>query len=154
MHQTKTVTTQTITMQDYIKKLQKSDFEEAYQLWSNHNLKVLEQNQEQSIFESTLEYNPETCFKVEYLGQIIGTILGTFDGRCGYVYRFCVNSKYQKHGIGSLLLDTVEQILLTKNCNQINLVIMDYKIEKLMPYYQKRGYILCDGELNLTKRQL
>src|SRR5690242_2848983 len=37
-----------------------------------------------------LKLNPDTCFVADASGQIIGTILGGFDGRRGYIYHLVV----------------------------------------------------------------
>lgn len=56
-------------------------------------------------FQLFLEKNPELCFLAEKDGKIAGTVLGSYDGRRGYIQKLVVDKALYKQGIGKKLLD-------------------------------------------------
>jgi len=54
-----------------------------------------------------LDKNPGLSFIAEEGGEIIGTVLGSFDGRRGYIQKLVVNKERRKEGIGKKLLEVV-----------------------------------------------
>ena len=56
-------------------------------------------------FRLFLEKNPELSFVTEDGGKIIGTVLGSFDGRRGYLQKLVVDKNYRGRGIGKNLID-------------------------------------------------
>ena len=60
-----------------------------------------------------LDKNPDLSFVVEDSGEIIGTVLGSFDGRRGYIQKLVVHKEKRRQGIGQKLLETVIQKLIS-----------------------------------------
>ena len=42
-----------------------------------------------------IEKNPSTCLVIRDNGRLIGTVLGGFDGRRGYIYHLAVDPDYR-----------------------------------------------------------
>jgi ribosomal protein S18 acetylase RimI-like enzyme len=71
--------------------------------------------------------------------QIIGTVLGGFDGRRGIVYHLAVAASHRRQGIGEALMDEIEQRLQAKGCLKSYLMVVPDNVEAA-DFYQKRGW--------------
>jgi predicted N-acetyltransferase YhbS len=91
-----------------------------------------------------MDYSPDLFLVAESGGRIIGTIMGGFDGRRGMIYHLAVEPSWQGKGIGSTLLDEVEQRLVAKGCIKMYLMMRSGHPE-LVDYYQKHGWALSDS---------
>lgn len=88
-----------------------------------------------------MERNPHTCLVLRKNRQIIGTVLGGFDGRRGYVYHLAVRQDCQRYGYGTLLLDNVVQALKNEGAGKIHLLVFrDNSSAQL--FYAARGWHL------------
>jgi ribosomal protein S18 acetylase RimI-like enzyme len=85
-----------------------ADYEEVAQLWRNVKLTfpdgTIESLEDMRIVR---ERNPTTVLVAELGGHVVGTIIGTFDGRRGFISRLGVDPTKQHHGIGSQLFTEI-----------------------------------------------
>ena len=72
--------------------------------------------------------------------QVIGTVIGGWDGRRGWVYRMAVHPDYQRHGIGRMLMRELENRLRAKGALAIN-VIWHVGNEGAHAFYRTLAYI-------------
>lgn len=115
-----------ITIDDYTKLI---DF------WKrNYLLTPLDEFARVKLF---LEKNPGLSFVAEDKAQIIGSVLGSFDGRRGSLQKLVVSKDYRGKGIGKkLVLKAVEAI---QEAGALD--IRFNTAEKLVPFYEKCGFI-------------
>lgn len=71
--------------------------------------------------------------------QVIGTVMGGYDGHRGWIYSVAVDPEYHRQGIGSALLRHVEAALLQRGCLKINLQVRTSNTE-VIAFYAKLGY--------------
>lgn len=90
------------------------------------------------------------CFKLVKGKKIIGSILGTFNGRRAWIYHLAVDPKYQRLGYGSMLLKKTENILKKKGAHMVNLSVLFSNL-KVAPFYEKKGYEVINNALCLSK---
>lgn len=83
-----------------------------------------------------LERNPGLSFVTEDNGKIIGTILGSFDGRRGYMQKLVVDKNYRGQGIGKKLIDLTMKKLLDLGALYIPISCDS----KNLPFYEKSGF--------------
>lgn len=62
------------------------------------------------------ERDPELFLLAEQDGQLVGTVLGGWDGRRGLVYHLAVAPAYRGRGIGQALMAELERRLRAKGC--------------------------------------
>ncbi|MFA6016567.1 MAG: GNAT family N-acetyltransferase [Patescibacteria group bacterium] len=87
-------------------------------------------------FKIFLEKNPELSFITEDEGKIIGTVLGSFDGRRGYLQKLVVDKNYRGKGIGKNLID-----LAVKKLQDLGALYIPVSCDsKNLPFYQKAGF--------------
>ncbi|VVA44024.1 conserved hypothetical protein [Candidatus Roizmanbacteria bacterium] len=91
-------------------------------------------------FRLFLEKNPELSFVTEDGGKIIGTVLGSFDGRRGYLQKLVVDKNYRGRGIGKNLID----LAVKKLQDQGALYIPISCDAKNTAFYQKVGFKKTD----------
>lgn len=56
-------------------------------------------------------------------GEIIGAVLGSFDGRRGWINRLAVDPAARRSGVGRALVAEVERRLAARGCPQVNLLM-------------------------------
>ncbi len=71
--------------------------------------------------------------------RIIGTVWGTFDGRRGYIAHLAVDLPYRRSGLGSLLMEQVENEFKKMNCYKIHLFVEEHNAG-VGDYYRRLGY--------------
>jgi ribosomal protein S18 acetylase RimI-like enzyme len=62
-------------------------------------------------------------------GEIIGTVWGTFDGRRGYVVHLAVRRSERGKGIGTLLMERVEEQFRSIGCHKVHLFVEEHNSE-------------------------
>lgn len=97
--------------------------------------------------------NKETVFLVAEINQkIVGTILGTHDGRKGWINRLAVHPDFQNQRIGSHLLSETE-----RRISRLGIDIIACLIEEDNPgsilFFQKAGFHKHKDILYFTKKK-
>lgn len=65
-----------------------------------------------------------TCFLVgEVKGKIVGSIIGTFDGWRGNIYRLAVHPAYRRRGLARALVSEVEKRLAQQGVKRITALV-------------------------------
>lgn len=72
-------------------------------------------------------------------GTIIGSVLGSDDGRRGWINHLAIHPDYQGQGLGRLLITTITARLKAQGCEKINLLITGPN-QKVIPFYQANGF--------------
>jgi len=89
--------------------------------------------------EKKIRRDPDLFIVAESDGQIVGAVLGGFDGRRGLVYHLAVAAAFRGLGIGSHLMDEVESRLRAKGCLKCYLLVTNDNPEA-DGYYRQRGW--------------
>jgi ribosomal protein S18 acetylase RimI-like enzyme len=90
-----------------------------------------------------LQRDSDLFLVAEADGLLIGTVIGGFDGRRGFIYHLAVDVSHRSQGVGSRLMGEVESRLRSKGCIRCYLFVTRDN-EYAMRYYEKRGWILMD----------
>ena len=83
-------------------------------------------------------------------GEIVGTLMGGYDGHRGWINYLAVSPTHQRRGYASALMRTVERKLLEKGCPKINLMIRSGN-EAVQDFYASLGFEQ-DQVISLGKR--
>jgi N-acetylglutamate synthase len=87
-------------------------------------------------FKNFLEKNQNLSYLAEEDGDIIGTVLGSFDGRRGYIQKLVVRKDYRKQGLGKQLMELVINKLRDVGALYIPINAED----DLISFYEKCGF--------------
>jgi len=90
-----------------------------------------------------LTRDPDLFLVAEDNGQIVGTVIGGFDGRRGLIYHLAVAASSRGRGVGSRLMNELESRLRAKGCLRCYLLVTTNNPEG-MKYYEKRGWERMD----------
>lgn len=87
-------------------------------------------------FKLFLEKNAELSLLAEDKGNIVGTVLGSFDGRRGYIQKLVVRKDYRKQGLGKQLIERV-----IKKLRAVGALYIPINAEEELTYfYEKSGF--------------
>lgn len=127
------------------------DYPAARFLWENAGSGIhLRSSDDPKEIQKKLQRDPDLFLVAEANGKLIGTVIGGFDGRRGLIYHLAVEATFRQHGVGSLLMDEVEQRLKDKGCLKCYLMVADDN-EDAMRFYEARKWECMDTIYTYTK---
>lgn len=120
------------------------DYAAAANLWRSAmgGVKFSQSDSEEEI-KKKLTRDPDLFLVAECNGEIIGTVIGGFDGRRAMVYHLAVQPNFRGQGIGAALMHEVERRIWEKGALKIYLM-MNSEHPELIDYYQKLGWKKMD----------
>lgn len=122
-----------------IRPIEVNDMESIYTFWEN-NYKVSDRDTVERIKEFIIK-NPEISTLAEENNEVIGTTLGSYDGRKGYIYKVVVREDKKGIGLGATLVkETVKKMQ--------DLGALDIRVfcdPKLIGFYEKCGFKVKEG---------
>ncbi len=82
--------------------------------------------------------------------NIVGTVMGGYDGHRGWVYSLAVLPSRRRRGVGTVLVRELETRLQRRGCLKVNLQIRA-SITGVVAFYERLGYDV-EERLSLGKR--
>lgn len=107
-------------------------------LWKKAGLILSPSDQISGIIKK-LKQDPELFFVAEEDAQIIGVVMGSYDGRRGWINHLAVDPDFQGRKIGQQIIQELERLFKTKGCDKVNLLIEPTN-ENVQLFYEKQGY--------------
>jgi len=120
-----------------------ADAAELLALWRQCGLRVRSPETVAEELEAVLGLHPDLVQVAVSGDSIVGSVLGTFDGRRGWVSRLATRPDRRAEGIGSALLQAVEDGVRALGGRRVNLLI-DAEDYPLVDYYGAHGYAAED----------
>lgn len=71
--------------------------------------------------------------------DLLGTVMGGYDGHRGWIYSLAVAPQHRRKGIATLLVREMERALSQRGCPKINLQILNSNAQ-VVRFYQSLGY--------------
>ncbi len=116
------------------------DYPAVLQLWAHAGDGIhLRRSDEPQEIEKKLERDPDLFLLAEKNGEIIGAVLGGFDGRRGMMYHLAVRPDQRKHGIGTALMLALEARLKAKGCIRYYLLVT-LENDTAIRFYESQGW--------------
>ena len=113
--------------------LQRLAFQEIADRYNDQKISPLVQTQSEIL----QEFTKRTFLKAIFEGKIIGSVRAHQEGDTCYVGRLIVHPHYQNQGIGTILMDEIENLFLNVKRFEI---FTGERDNKNIYLYQKRGY--------------
>lgn len=86
-----------------------------------------------------LTRDPDLFLVAEVDNQLVGAVLGGFDGRRGLIYHLAVDAAHHRQGIASALMDELERRFVVKGCPKAYLLVVPENAGALA-FYRRRGW--------------
>lgn len=115
-----------------------SDYEAVISLWQKAGI-VLSRSDSAEGIQQKLQRDPQLFVVAEEAGQIIGAVMGAFDGRRGWVNHLAGDPLYQGRQIGTRLLAELERRFQEVGCEKVNLLI-EWENAKVKGFYERLGF--------------
>ena len=120
------------------------DYPQVENLWISMEKGVsLGRSDTPEEIQKKLARDPDLFLVAEDNRQIIGTVIGGYDGRRGLIYHLAITASFRGRGIGSRLMEELESRLRSKGCLRCYLLVTADNPEG-MQYYEKHGWERMD----------
>ena len=117
-----------------------ADYPLVIDLWKNAGPGIhVRRSDEEKEIAKKLQRDPDLFLVAESGGRIIGSVMGGFDGRRGLVYHLAVQEDLRNKGIGTALMDELEQRLRQKGCLKAYLLVTRDNTQAIQ-YYTAHGW--------------
>lgn len=118
------------------------DFSTVYDLWASAGDGIhLRKSDEPDEIRKKLLRDPELFLLAICKEQVVGTVMGGYDGRRGMVYHLAVMESHRNQGIGNMLMSELENRLRKLGCIRCYLLVTPGNVNA------KRFYANLDWDL-------
>lgn len=121
-----------------IRVFRQDDFEEVITLWERCDL-LRPWNDPEMDIERKLNHDPELFLVAEVGGEVVGSVMGGYDGHRGSAYYLGVHPDYRGRGIANALINRLEKKLIARGCPKIQLMVREDN-DTVIEMYEKLGY--------------
>lgn len=83
--------------------------------------------------------------------MIVGSVMGGWDGRRGWIYHLAVKPEHQRQGIGAGLVREVEKRLVAKGARKVNAQVYKWN-ERSSEFFKAIGYETQPDLIMIGKR--
>jgi ribosomal protein S18 acetylase RimI-like enzyme len=127
------------------------DYEQAARLWQSMDQGVqFSRSDVPAEIEKKITRDPDLFLVAESGDEIVGTVIGGFDGRRGMVYHLAVAPSQRRCGIARQLMDELEKRLIARGCIRSYLLVHAHNAEA-RALYEKRDWVLLDEDVVYSK---
>jgi ribosomal protein S18 acetylase RimI-like enzyme len=96
-------------------------------------------NEPASVIRDKVAFQGDLFFVAVGEGEVVGTIMGGYDGHRGWVYSLAVRPAFRRRGFGSALVRHVERALADRGCRKVNLQVYASNAG-VVAFYKRLGY--------------
>lgn len=121
-----------------IRVFRQDDFEEVITLWERCDL-LRPWNDPEMDIERKLNHDPDLFLVAEVGGEVVGSVMGGYDGHRGSAYYLGVHPDYRGRGIANALISRLEKKLIARGCSKIQLMVREDN-DTVIEMYEKLGY--------------
>ena len=121
-----------------LREFRMDDYQQVIAVWQATGLRVGRTETQEGI-RKKLERDSDLFLVAQDGDRIVGVVLGSYDGRRGWINRLAVAPDHQGAGIGLRLVAEVEARLKARGCRKVNLLIVPSNA-KVQGFYARLGY--------------
>lgn len=125
-----------------VRAFQMADFAAVVALWKEAGL-LLSRSDSKDGLERKLDRDPDLFLVAEHEDEIVGAVMGSYDGRRGWVNHLAVLPTCQGQRLGSLLMAELERRFREIGCTKVNLLIEPTNAQ-VEAFYRAHGYRVDD----------
>jgi len=121
-----------------IREFQLTDYDDVVGLWKTAGL-ILRPGDELYGIKLKLQRDPDLFLVAEDDSEIVGVVMGAWDGRRGWINHLAVKPNRQRKGIGRTLIGELEKRLFEKGAKKVNAQIYQWNT-KSTDFFKSVGY--------------
>ena len=127
------------------------DYEQAARLWQGMDRGVrYSRSDVPAEIEKKVARDPDLFLVAEIDGEIVGTVIGGFDGRRGMVYHLAVAHGHRRRGLADLLMAELEKRLVARGAIRAYLLVHKDNREA-RALYEKQNWTHLDEDVVYAK---
>lgn len=107
-----------------IRVFRQEDFEEVITLWERCDL-LRPWNDPEMDIERKLQHDADLFLVAEVGGEVVGSLMGGYDGHRGCAYYLGVHPEFRGRGIANALLSRLEKKLIARGCPKIQIMVRE-----------------------------
>ena len=127
-----------------LRPIQLDDLSEMLALWRAAALQISPTDSEQGLRRHLALSGNVAWVLCNSQGTIIGTLLGSDDGRRGWINHLAIHPDHQGKGYGYRLVTAVTARLKAQGCEKVNLLVRRAN-QQVVPFYEKIGFAIDDN---------
>ncbi len=140
-----------------IRRLRSTDYDELLSVWKGAGLPSRPRGRDsQEEMERQMGLGTSIYLKVVVNGRgkekIVAVVLGTHDGRKGWINRLAVLPQFQRQGLGSMLVGELERRFRRLGLD-IYCGLVETGNDRSMDFFSKLGYVKHDDIVYYSKRK-
>src|SRR5208337_3266852 len=121
-----------------IRRFRMEDYRGVRALWVESGLEIRPGDGRREI-QLKLKRDPELFLVAETEGRIVGSVMGAWDGRRGWIYHLGIAPDFQRKGVATRLVGEVERRMKKKGVVKVNASIYRWN-KNSMAFFKKSGY--------------
>jgi putative acetyltransferase len=127
-----------------------ADYDAVVELWEATPGIGLSEADERSNIAAFLEHNRGLSFVAEAGGAIAGAVLGSFDGRRGYLHHLAVAPRARREGLGRALVARSLEALAGRGVRRCHIFVMAGNADG-QRFWERVGWFRRDDLLVMSK---
>ena len=121
-----------------IREFKIDDYSIVRDLWQAAGL-ILRPGDELEGFKLKLQRDSDLFLVAVQDDRLVGSVMGGWDGRRGWIYHLAVEPEHQRQGIGAGLVREVEKRLVAKGAKKVNAQVYKWN-ERSSEFFKAIGY--------------
>jgi ribosomal protein S18 acetylase RimI-like enzyme len=131
-----------------IESFSMDQYDEIVEIWRKSGLSIGSSDTKQQV-NRMLQRNPN-LFLIGRIDNIVaGVVMGGFDGRRGYVHHLAVDPKFQKRGLGRLMMKELMKRFREMGVHKVHLFIEKYNKE-VISFYESLNWEIRDDLIMMS----
>lgn len=114
------------------------DYDEVRALWAASGLEFRPGDSKAEVRRKVTR-DPELFLVAVEDGRIVGTVMGAWDGRRGWIYHLGVLPEFQRRGVASAMVVEVEERMRRKGVLKSNAAVFEWN-DKSKSFFESMGY--------------
>jgi len=114
------------------------DYESIVRLWNDAGL-IIRPGDDLAGIQLKLQRDPDLFLVAREGGELVGCVMGGWDGRRGWIYHLAVKGAHRRQGVASALVGELEARLAKKGAKRVNAQVYQSN-EVSLRFFEACGY--------------